>query len=135
MDTVVEQGRQYVRGAGGELQEVVYATTSDLAKLPYPDLSEGWYLVGSGNTGVAAGLATMGAVYFSAIFLSSLMIKRPPTGYLPAGYTPPAASSGGGAAVGNVPVDNLLKTPQFWLLWSTATLLATGMGYHCCTVM
>ena len=23
-------------------------------------------------------------------------------------------------------VDNLLKTPQFWLLWSTATLLATG---------
>ena len=26
----------------------------------------------------------------------------------------------------NVPVDNLLKTPQFWLLFSTATLLATG---------
>ena len=32
-------------------------------------------------------------------------------------------AKGGGA---NVPVDNLLKTPQFWLLWSTATLLATG---------
>merc|ERR1711894_276625 len=31
-----------------------------------------------------------------------------------------------GASVGNVPVDNLLKTPQFWLLWSTATLQATG---------
>ena len=25
-----------------------------------------------------------------------------------------------------MPLDNLLKTPQFWLLWSTATLLATG---------
>ena len=25
-----------------------------------------------------------------------------------------------------MPLDNLLKTPQFWLIWSTATLLATG---------
>merc|ERR1719427_2308483 len=47
-------------------------------------------------------------------------MKTPPPGYLPAGYTPPKASAA------NVPVDNLLKTPQFWLLWSTATLLATG---------
>merc|ERR1719192_787797 len=121
-ETVMESGRQYIRTAGGELQEVVYATASDLAKLPYPDLAEGWYLVGTGNTGVAAGLATMGAVYFTSIFLSSLMIKRPPPGYLPAGYTPPVVTGGGA----NVPVDNLLKTPQFWLLWSTATLLATG---------
>ena len=121
-ETVMESGRQYIRTAGGELQEVVYATASDLAKLPYPDLAEGWYLVGTGNTGVAAGLATMGAVYFTSIFLSSLMIKRPPPGYLPAGYTPPVVAAG----AGNVPVDNLLKTPQFWLLWSTATLLATG---------
>ena len=68
----------------------------------------------------------MGAAYFTAMFLSSLMIKRPPAGYLPTGYTPPAASAGGAALPGNVPVDNLLKTPQFWLLWSTATLLATG---------
>ena len=51
----MESGRQYVRSASGELQEVVFATSSDLAKLPYPDLAEGWYLVGSGNTGVAAG--------------------------------------------------------------------------------
>ena len=51
----MESGRQYVRAASGELQEVVFATSSDLAKLPYPDLAEGWYLVGSGNTGVAAG--------------------------------------------------------------------------------
>ena len=123
-ETIMENGVQYVRSAGGELQEVVYATASDLAKLPYQDMAEGWYLVGSGNTGVAAGLAAMGGLYFSSVFLSSLMIKRPPPGYLPPGYTPPTAAAG--ATVGNVPVDNLLKTPQFWLLWSTATLLATG---------
>ena len=91
----------------------------------FPSLTEGWYVVGTGNTGVAAGLATMGAAYFAAMFASSLLIKRPPAGYLPAGYTPPAPAAGAG--VGNVPVDNLLKTPQFWLLWSTATLLATGL--------
>ena len=41
VETVVESGRQYIKMASGELQEVVYATASDLAKLPYPDLAEG----------------------------------------------------------------------------------------------
>jgi hypothetical protein len=41
-------------------QEVVYATTAELARLPYDGLAEGFYLVGSGNTGVAASLATIG---------------------------------------------------------------------------
>ena len=77
--------------------------------------------MGTGNTGVAAALATMGATYFSAVFASSLLMKTPPPGYLPAGYSAPQASG-----LANVPVDNLLRTPQFWLLWSTATLLATG---------
>ena len=55
---------------------------------------------------------------------SSLLIKRPPAGYLPEGYTPPAASADGTGA--NVHVDTVLKTPQFWLLFTTSTLLATG---------
>jgi len=123
LDIVVEGGRQFGQ-IGGSLQEVVFATTADLAKLPYQGLSEGYYLVGSGNTGVATGLATMGAVYAAAIVASSLLIKKPVDGYLPVGYTPPASASGSSDL--NVPVDNLLKTPQFWLLFSTSTLLATG---------
>merc|ERR1711892_448133 len=78
-------------------------------------------VVGTGNTGVAAGLATIGAIYGANVLLASLIMKKPPQDYLPAGYTPPETSGGA-----NVPVDNLLKTPQFWLLWSTAMLLATG---------
>jgi len=120
IDVVVENGRQFAQ-VGGQLQEVVYATASDLAKLPYDGLLEGFYVVGSGNTGVTAGLATIGAIYGVGILAASLMMKRPPPGYLPAGYTPPDTSGGA-----NVHVDNLLRTPQFWLLWSTATLLATG---------
>ena len=38
------------------VQEVVYAGAADLAQLPYTGLAEGWYLVGSGSTGVAAAL-------------------------------------------------------------------------------
>ena len=45
-------------------QEVVYATAADLAKLPYDGLAEGFYLVGSGNTGVAASLAAIGRLYY-----------------------------------------------------------------------
>merc|ERR1719357_1380217 len=51
-----------------------------------------------------------------------MVIKKPAPGYLPAGYTPPAGQSG----TSNVNVSTVMKTPQFWLLWSTATLLATG---------
>jgi len=120
LDVVVENGRQFAR-IGDQLQEVVYATASDLAKLPYDGLTEGFYVVGSGNTGVSAGLATIGAIYGMNVLIASLIMKRPQQGYLPAGYTPPESSGGA-----NVHVDSLLKTPQFWLLWSTATLLATG---------
>ena len=118
-EIVLENGRQFALVCG-EMKEVVYATTADLATLPYQDLVSGYYVVGSGNTGVSASLAIMATGYFSSIFLSSLLMKCPPAGHLPPGYTPPSASRE------NVPVENLLKTPQFWLVWSQAVLLASG---------
>ncbi|XP_023325629.1 uncharacterized protein LOC111699239 isoform X2 [Eurytemora carolleeae] len=121
IDVVVEGGRQFTK-IGDNLQEVVFATTNDLVKLPYQGLSEGFYLVGSGSTGVATSLAILGALYTSTILTSALLIKKPADGFLPKGYTPPATAGSGI----NVPVDNLLRTPQFWLLFSTASLLATG---------
>jgi len=121
LDVITEGGKQFVK-MGSELKEVVYATSGELLKLPYEGLSEGFYLVGSGNTGVSAALATIGAIYAATVFSSSLMIRRPAAGYLPAGYTP-IATAGAGASVH---VDNLFKTPQFWLLFTTSTLLCTG---------
>jgi len=122
LDIVVEGGKQFAR-VGGELQEVVYATSGELLKLPYEGLAEGFYLVGSGNTGVASALACIGAMYAATVVTSAMIIKRPAPGYLPVGYTPPPVHAGSGA---NVHVDNLFKTPQFWFLFSTSTLLATG---------
>jgi len=122
LDIVTEAGRQFAT-VGGQLQEVVYATAADLSKLPYDNLAEGFYLVGSGNSGVSAGLLTMAALYAGILVSSALTIKRPQPGYLPAGYTPPATATG---SANNVHVDDVMKTPQFWLLFTTSTMLLTG---------
>ena len=44
VELVMQEGRQFVQ-LGGQLQEVVYATASDLSKLPYEGLAEGFYVV------------------------------------------------------------------------------------------
>ena len=119
---ITEGGRQFAQ-VGGQLREVVFATSGELLKLPYDGLAEGFYLVGSGNTGVAASLLTMGALYAVTVVTSSLVIRRPPPGWLPAGYSPTVTEGGLGASVH---VDNLFRTPQFWLLFSTSTLLTMG---------
>ena len=49
-ETVTEGGKLFAK-VGGDLKEVVYATGADLAKLPYENLAEGFYVVGTGNTG------------------------------------------------------------------------------------
>ena len=57
------------------MTEVVYATAGDLAKLPFSGLSEGFYVVGSGNTGVGTGLMALGAIYGAAVMGSAMVIK------------------------------------------------------------
>ena len=123
IETVTEGGKMFTK-VGDTLQEVVYATTADLAKLPYSDLAEGFYAVGSGNTGVGGALGTIAAIYGLTVMSSAMLMKKPPAGYIPDGWTPPASASGG--AVNNVNAETALKTPQFWLLFTTSTLLCTG---------
>lgn len=60
VEMVSKEGRLYSE-VNGTLSEVVVATKDALASLPYTGLSEGVYVVGTGNTGAAAALATMGA--------------------------------------------------------------------------
>ena len=88
LEVIVDGGRQFTK-VGESLQEVVYATASDLAKLPYEGLAEGFYVVGSGSTGVTPALAVMGGVYGANILLGSMLIRRPPANFLPEGFTPP----------------------------------------------
>ena len=47
---MTEQGRLFAE-VGGSMVEVVYANAADLAKLSVKGLQEGFYVVGSGDTG------------------------------------------------------------------------------------
>ena len=110
-------------------------TSADLALLPFPSLTPGYYLVGSGNTGVAGSLLILAALYTSVIgnslckssFLnpfqgaSALAIRRSPRNYSIIRQTSPTSSTARA-----VPPSAVMATPQYWLLFSTASLLATG---------
>ena len=121
--TITEGGRLFT-DIGGQLKEVVLASASDLAVLPYQGLSEGLYLVGSGDAGNASVLATIGMAYFGIMIASALAMRLPAPGYLPDGYIPPQASTGG--VLQNVNVDTVMKTPQFYLLATVLFCVATG---------
>ena len=70
----------------------------------------GYYVVGSGNTGVGTSLMAIGGIYAATIMASSLLIRKPAPGYLPTGWTPPASASGG--LEQNVNTNMAMKTPQ-----------------------
>ncbi len=105
---------------------MVFATASELSKLPYPGLSEGFYAVGTGGTGVAVTLGVIGAAYAASIAACAAAIRRPPAGFLPPGYTPPDPAQNDSVVRGNVHVDSVMRTPQFYLMFGTAVLLGTG---------
>ena len=103
------------QGVAG-LSEVVVATAGD--KLGA--LAEGVYVVGSGNTGAAAALATMGGIYFAAMAASALAIRRPPDGYDPtapstkhisASPTPGTNSSSNATTTSHTSTDSKTRGP------------------------
>jgi MFS family permease len=136
--TIIDDtGRVFAETDSG-LREVVLAKAKEMAKLGehIAALPEGYYFVGTGNTGAAAALGVLGATYFSVMLASALFIRRPPAGFsvgagAAAPRAPAALASGDpGAELGpktqSLPADIAAKTPQFWLLATTFGLIATG---------
>lgn len=102
LDVTVRDGVQYIDG-----QEVVYATLSDLAAFPLA-LEEGFYVVGTGETGAAMAFFTLAAVYGSAMTIGALCMRVPPQNW--------NMSSQGDLE--SVHYKEALRTPQFALLWT-----------------
>lgn len=119
VELVTEGGRRFAKVAG-EMKEVVVATASDVAKLPI-ELDPGVYVVGTGSTGAAATMGVLGATYLTVCLASSLMYRSPPPNFVPEGYTPP--STGGNRYV---PLDRVMRSPQFWLMFSTMACVSTA---------
>lgn len=99
----------------GQLQEVVVIGANDVAKMLVPS-SEGVYVVGTGDIGVASTFFTLGAVYFVVMMIAAFSYRVPKEGWLPKGYVAPDESKGL-VTQHDVHIDTAHKTPQFWQLW------------------
>jgi len=119
--TSLGPGGELLSSVSGKTCEVVLCTSADLALLPFASLTPGYYLVGSGNTGVAGSLFILAALYTSVIGASAMAIRRPPRSYSIIGQTSSTTFTARA-----VPPSTVMSTPQYWLLFSTASLLATG---------
>ena len=81
-----------------------------------------------GRTSIQNTFLTLGAGAFVLILLFSLLLENPPSGYTPAGSAPAAGSAARPAAAAHRDRDwpEMLRTPQFYLLWLIYVLSATA---------
>ncbi len=80
------------------------------------------------DIGVKSTMMYMGLAFFAVIMLVSLLLLRdPPEGWLPEGYTPPADKLGGD--VRSVTVKQGLKTRAFWLITAAQVLLVITYNF------
>jgi len=74
------------------------------------------------SSGIMPTFMYLGIIFLVAVVAGAQLMVVPPAGYKPEGWNPPApAASAGGAkaAGGDFTTMEMLKTPQFYLLWIT----------------
>ncbi len=80
------------------------------------------------HIGVAETFIVLGVVYFLFMIVGAIIVRVPPVGWKPAGYTAPVAAQKL-ITRNDVFVYDALKTPQFWLIWWVLCLNVTaGIG-------
>ena len=130
-------------GAVNEWQEVLSVTKHDILNMGV-NIEEGIYLVGTGNTGVAATMATLGTAYLGVIVTSSLLTRVPRQGFKPPSMieaerkaleaqNKTVSKKEDEKVINYVDIDDLMKTPQFWLLW-TSFLTTCSAGVFVCSI-
>jgi len=68
--------------------------------------------------GVFNTFLTLGIIFLIAILIGAQLLRNPPAGYRPAGWKPPPTAPGAAGRLDFSPAQ-MLRTPQFWLLWIT----------------
>lgn len=58
-----------------------------------------------------------GVLFLVLVSIGSLVMVNPPEGWKPAGWNPPALAPGKAAFKGFTPKE-MMKSPQFWMLWT-----------------
>ena len=70
--------------------------------------------------GIMATLFYLGLIYFIAIIIGAQLLRVPPAGYCPTGWTPPVRQSSFEKIVKiDYSTREMIRTRQFWILWLT----------------
>ncbi len=67
--------------------------------------------------GLPATFQILGAIFLVMTMVGAFLLKNPPAGYRPAGWTPPAPSKINSATVCEFTPVQVLRTPTFYLMW------------------
>lgn len=67
--------------------------------------------------GVSTTFLIFGIAFGSVVTLCASMLRNPPPGYKPAGWSPPAPAPGAAVAKADYSPGEMVKTPQFYFLW------------------
>ncbi|MEU2210691.1 L-lactate MFS transporter [Streptomyces hygroscopicus] len=84
---------------------------------------------GSDTSGIAQAFLVHGLAYAVFMSLGVVLIRVPPEGWRPAGWTPCDDAGKKLVTTANVSARNAVRTPQFWLLWVVLCMNVTaGIG-------
>jgi MFS family permease len=86
-----------------------------------------------GLPGVQSVFVIYGAAFALLVLAGSTVMVNPPAGYKPAGWTPPDPHSGAQHGAVDFEAREMLRTPQFYMLWSVFifSALAGLMVIYC----
>jgi MFS family permease len=86
-----------------------------------------------GLDGVRSVFVLYGIIFAVMVIIGSLVMKDPPQGWLPKGYVPPEANSAKATGENNFETGEMLRTPQFYMLFLTFVFsaLAGLMVIYC----
>jgi len=77
--------------------------------------------------GVLSTFAVFGVVFGAVVTFSCALLKNPPPGYKPAGWSPPAPAPGAKAVKYDYSPGEMVATMPFWLLW-IGYVISAGVG-------
>ncbi len=67
--------------------------------------------------GVHTTFKILGAIFLVMTVIGAFLLKNPPAGYKPQGWTPPAPTAKSGATTVDFTPGEVLRTPAFYLMW------------------
>jgi OFA family oxalate/formate antiporter-like MFS transporter len=79
------------------------------------------------NVGVLTTFLIFGIVFGAVITFCAALLRNPPPGYRPAGWSPPAPAPGAKVVKADFTPGEMVATLPFWLLW-IVYLIAAGVG-------